>query len=268
MSIPISVLLRNALFHAASLVLSGIFLCLAPAGLLWPRLGHALTAAYLQALQFLLAAICGIRFVVRGAERIPQGPSILAAAQQSTWENLFFPRLFGDPAMIMKNEILGYPLIASIAKRRGYIAAHRGGTLQDIRASLDEARRQTLAGRSILVFPTGMRTGTRKNPALRRGIAALYQHLDIPCVPIAHNSGLYWRHESWLRLPGTIVVEVLEPIEPGLAKKQFLETLQRELIEAANDLLEPSRPPDLMPRPTPRARAISERIAAGRGAVG
>ena len=60
----------------------------------------------------------------------------------------------------------------------------------------------------------------------------LYAETGVPCLPIALNSGLFWPRRSLRRYPGTIRVEVLDPIPPGLGKEAFFERLQRD-VEAA-----------------------------------
>ena len=61
------------------------------------------------------------------------------------------------------------------------------------------------------------------------GVAYLYSEIGLPCVPIALNSGLFWPRRSILRLPGTVVIEILDPIAPGLDKDAFFKRLQNEL---------------------------------------
>ena len=63
-------------------------------------------------------------------------------------------------------------------------------------------------------------------------MAHLYAEIGVPCVPVALNSGLFWPRRAFMRLPGTIVVEILDPIPPGLEKAAFMARLQ-EVTEAA-----------------------------------
>ena len=58
-------------------------------------------------------------------------------------------------------------------------------------------------------------------PRYKFGVAHLYAEIGVPCVPVALNSGLFWPRRSFLPLPGTVVVEVLDPIPPGLDKQAF-----------------------------------------------
>jgi len=74
-------------------------------------------------------------------------------------------------------------------------------------------------------------------PDYKPGVAALYEALSLPCVPLALNSGLFWPRRSFRRFPGTIVVQFLPPIPPGLARKAFLGELQDRIEPAAAALM-------------------------------
>jgi 1-acyl-sn-glycerol-3-phosphate acyltransferase len=60
-------------------------------------------------------------------------------------------------------------------------------------------------------------------------------------VPLALNSGVYWPRRSLLRLPGTIVAEILDPIAPGLDKAAFFNRLQSGIEEASARLIAEAR---------------------------
>lgn len=235
--------LRNLIFYVAALAYCGPFLVLAPlvylplpTRIVWP-----FVTAWLKGILFLLKWLAGVDYVMRGADRIQETPVLFAASHQSTWENLFFQVLLGNPVMIAKEEIFNYPLVGNIVRRNRHIRAYRGGDLDMVRQSLEEARAQADQGRSVLIYPSGTRTGTRQPAPIRRGVAALYGILGRPCVPVAHNSGAYWLHGSWLRRPGTIIVEFGEPIPPGLPKRVFLDTLSERLRSATTRLLSAAR---------------------------
>jgi 1-acyl-sn-glycerol-3-phosphate acyltransferase len=90
--------------------------------------------------------------------------------------------------------------------------------------------------RPILIFPEGTRKEPGAPPDYKPGVAALYAQLQVPCVPVAHNSGLFWR--GFLKHPGTIVVQLLEPIPPGLPRQQFMAMLEKRIEEGTRRLLE------------------------------
>ena len=259
-------LLRNGFFYLAALLLSGVFALAIPLIVLPLRVGWPVVRAYLYSILFLLKHICGLTFEIRGTQNMPCGPVLIAAAHQSTWENLFFHVIFDNPAMLMKEEILRYPLVGTIVKKNGHIPAHRSGDIQAIKLSFEEAKRQAKIGRSVLVFPTGTRTGTAQMPPIRRGVAALYDQLGLPCVAIVHNSGRFWQNKSWLRHAGTIIVEILEPIPTGLDKKAFLRKLTDQLADGTERLLHPPEKPLLMPILSSQAESIHAQMLATRRA--
>ena len=87
-------------------------------------------------------------------------------------------------------------------------------------------------------------SSSRKGPGAPRSAARLqdrvillYDALGVPCVPVALNSGLFWPRRSLTRRPGTVVVEFLDPIPPGLPKAEFLKRLTEAIETASNRLL-------------------------------
>src|SRR6185436_1495688 len=109
----------------------------------------------------------------------------------------------------------------------------RGGALAGMIA---RARRAFALGRQIIIFPEGTRTAPGAPPAYRQGVVHLYAQAGVPCLPVALNSGLFWPRRRFLRYPGTIVLEVLDPIPPGLPREEFAARLEQE-IETATDRL-------------------------------
>jgi len=97
---------------------------------------------------------------------------------------------------------------------------------------LAAARRAAAAGRPIVIFPQGTRTAPGQRLTYQPGVAALYQALDLPLIPTAVNSGLFWGRRSFVKNKGRIVLEFLEPIPPGLPRREVMAELERR-IEAA-----------------------------------
>ena len=63
----------------------------------------------------------------------------------------------------------------------------------------------------------------------------------MPVVPVALNSGVFWGRRSVGKKPGTIILEVLDPIEPGLDRKAFMRTLQDRIETATARLVAESQ---------------------------
>lgn len=183
-----------------------------------------------------LRMICGTQVEFRGLERLPEGGFLVASKHQSTWETFALFQIFEDPTFVLKRELQWIPFFGWYTIKFGTIPVNRTGgaaVLQEMnRRAGDEARK----GRQIIIFPEGTRRPPGAPPSYKFGIAHMYSQMNVPCVPIALNSGLFWPRRKFLRYPGTIVVEVLEPIPPGLPREVFFAQLQ-ERIETASDRL-------------------------------
>lgn len=224
-----SVVLRSILFHAAAVVtaiplLPGFPLqFVAPRRVTWP-----IVVAWLRLVSRLLRIVCRIDHRVEGAEHLPAGPCLLASRHESAWEVFFFPLIFDDPVAFAKQEIFGYPIGGRIVRGGGHISIRRDGDLEGVRSAFERAREAVTAGRSVLIFPSGTRHESGRD-RIQNGVAALYELLDVPCVPITLDSGRCCPPGSWLMYPGTIHVRIGPPIAPGLDKRAFLDVLKQRL---------------------------------------
>ncbi|HPI63312.1 MAG TPA: lysophospholipid acyltransferase family protein [Alphaproteobacteria bacterium] len=186
---------------------------------------------------WLLREITLIRHQFRGLENIPNTPVIFAVKHQSAWETLTFLLVSKQPAFVLKRELLWVPLFGWFMWGLNMISINRRERRRSMQQLLQNARLRLTQGRSIVIFPEGTRMPPGQTGPYHAGIAALYQHLNVPVVPVALNSGKHWRRKSLLKCPGTITMEFLPPLLQGLDKQQFLNTL-RQQIEAASTRLD------------------------------
>ncbi|WP_455374015.1 lysophospholipid acyltransferase family protein [Limibacillus halophilus] len=187
----------------------------------------------------LLRWLCGLRYELRGLERLPDGPVILACKHQSTWDTLVIPRLVPGryPAYVLKIELTRLPLFGPLLRKGGMIAVDRSAGGKALKDMLAQARERVADGRSLVIYPEGTRTAPGKKLPYHPGVAALYKDLGLPVVPVALNSGFFWGRRAWLIRPGQILLEVLEPIEPGLDRRDFLQRLEAAVEGASGRLL-------------------------------
>jgi 1-acyl-sn-glycerol-3-phosphate acyltransferase len=225
--------LRSLLFLVAFYLNTAVILLLGSPLLFGPRRWamaglrfHAVTSLWW------LRVICGTRLEVRGRGNLPDGPALIAAKHQSAWDTFGLVPLVRDPAIVMKEELLAIPFYGWFSRKFDMIPIRREKGPGALRLMAREAAKRVAAGRDVVIFPEGTRRPPGAPPAYRPGIAFLYEELDVPCVPVALNSGLFWPRRSIMRKPGTIIVEFLEPIPPGLPRKEFMALLQ-ERTEAA-----------------------------------
>lgn len=227
-------LLFNVLFYLNLLVQMIVAL---PVLALPHRIHLAFIRCYCRTSLWLLRVVCGTKVAWRGLEKIPQGACIVACKHQSTWETFSLYAAFDDPTYVLKRELMWIPLFGWHMRKAGLIPIDRGAGLSALSRMTARARTELGRGRQVVIFPEGTRRAPGAEPAYKPGAAHLYAKAGVACVPLALNSGLFWRRRSLIRYPGTIVVEVLDPIPPGLDRRAFLARLQAAIEAASTRLL-------------------------------
>lgn len=227
-------LLFNIWFWLWSAVMNVLFL----PGLLLPRqavmFGQRIWAMGLNAG---LRVLVGLRWSVRGRENLLPGPAIIACKHQSMWDTIIWHIEVADPAVVMKKELLKIPVYGWYCRHTKQIPIDRAAGASALKQMLVHARAARDAGRHLIIFPQGTRTAPGAEAPYLPGVAALYRDLGLPVVPVALNSGRFWGRNAFMKRPGTIVMEYLEPIPPGLSRKEFMDRL-KDAIEPATARLE------------------------------
>jgi 1-acyl-sn-glycerol-3-phosphate acyltransferase len=232
--------LRSTFFNLSFWLMS-IIMCIAATPLfLMPR-GWTVRAMNLwsRLTMFLLRVCAGTRYEVRG--RIPEGAVLIAAKHQSMWDTIIATALLRDPAIVMKKELLMVPYYGWYSLKTRMIAIDRGSGSAAIRKLIAQAKAALGLGRPVLIFPEGTRMAPDAAPDYKPGVAALYRQLDVACVPVAVNSGMYWARRGFAKRPGTIVIEFLDPIPPGLDRKSFMAELEKRIEPATAKLVAEAR---------------------------
>ncbi len=180
--------------------------------------------------------LVGTQVEFRHLERIPKGPLMVACKHQSLWETFALFALFDDPVVVMKKELMWIPFFGWYGAKMRMIPVDRSEGARSLRKVIAVAKEETAKGRQIIIFPEGTRTAPGAEPVYRGGIALIYHALGLPCLPVALNSGWFWPRRKAVRYPGTIIVDILEPMEAGLAKAKFLQNLERTIEDASNNI--------------------------------
>jgi 1-acyl-sn-glycerol-3-phosphate acyltransferase len=204
------------------------------------RVVQAAGGIWIDGTLWLLKYIVGIDYRIVGAENLPAMPAVYAAKHQSAWETLFLSRYLNFPAFVLKKELLSIPLFGWFLKKAGMIAVNRKAGASALRSMARQATETLESGRSILIFPEGTRVAPGQTKPYQPGVAALYTQQKVPLVPVALNSGLYWGRRAFIKKPGTIVVEFLPPIPPGLDRKTLMRELESRIETAATALAQRS----------------------------
>jgi 1-acyl-sn-glycerol-3-phosphate acyltransferase len=185
---------------------------------------------------WLLRVVVGTRVVIRGRERIPAGGLLVAAKHQSFLETFTLLFLVDDPTFILKRELQWIPVFGWLTIKGRMIPVRRGGA-----TALGEmnrmAREEAAQGRQVMIFPEGTRRPPGAPPAYKNGVAHLYRALGVPCLPVGLNSGVFWPRRHYIRRPGTVVIELGEPIPAGLSRDAFLAAMIGQIEEISDRLL-------------------------------
>lgn len=237
----ILVLIRSAIFFlwfaTSSTVLGLLYLPL----LIFPASAMR-RAAFLwcHATIWGLKVFAGVRYKVRG-ERPPQ--AVLAASKHmSMWDTVALYVLLEKPAMVFKRELGLIPFYGWYVRKAQMIAIDRDGKASALRKMSNDAKAILAQNRSVLIFPEGTRKKPGATPDYKPGVAGLYGQIGVPCLPIALNSGLFWTGPSgFLKKPGTILVEFLPLIPPGLKRGEFMDTMQSRIETATANLVAEGR---------------------------
>jgi 1-acyl-sn-glycerol-3-phosphate acyltransferase len=234
----VQIIVRSIAFNLLFYLTTLIYLVIALPTFFMPyRAIIAVARAWGRANLALLRIVAGIDIEVRGADKIPKGPIIVASKHQSAWETFALLPLFDNPLFIVKRELEWLPIFGWLMIKGRMVPVNRSAGSQALVAMTERACIELADNRQLIIFPEGTRRPAGAEPRYKYGVAHLYAGAGVPCVPIALNSGLFWPRRSILRHPGTVVVEIIDPIAPGLDTDVFFKRLQDELESATARLI-------------------------------
>lgn len=182
--------------------------------------------------------ILGLNYKLEGVENLPAQPYIIASKHQSAWETVAMCYLFPPSSYVLKKELMYVPFINLHFARQKVISVDRKLGKRALIPMLKMAQVHKAAKRCIIVYPEGTRSEAGKAGRYRPGVFSLHKGLEIPVVPVALNSGVFWPRRSWLKKKGTITVSILPPIYPGLDQNEFMEVLEQAVEGRSNQLYE------------------------------
>ncbi len=228
----------NILFYAGSLFISTILLWT----LLLPenKCLAIITNVYARYVIFIEKYVLNLKLEIRGLENLPKdGKYIIAAKHQSAYETLNMPYMkeFNFPVIILKKELIYIPLWGWYPPKLGFIAINRGSGTTAMRSIIRGSKKSIENGRPVIIYPQGTRAKIGTKPPYKPGIALIYKELKLPIIPIALNSGVFWGKNAFFKKSGTVIFEILPPIESGLKPKAMLKTLEEQIETTSNKLI-------------------------------
>ncbi len=183
--------------------------------------------------------ILGLTYEIRGRENLPSGAAVIAAKHQSAWETLIFHALLPDTVFVLKKSLLWLPVIGWYLLKTGQVAIDRKAGMKALGVMARAARIALARGSQVVIFPEGHRQPPGVTGPYLPGVAMLYGEGggNVPIIPVALNSGLFWPRNAFRRRPGRIVMQILPPMPQGLDRRAFMTGL-KDRIEAATRALE------------------------------
>jgi 1-acyl-sn-glycerol-3-phosphate acyltransferase len=234
----VSIFLRSLVYNVLFYVLLVLWMLIAiPTFLLPRRVFMRVAKAWARSSIWLMSAICNIKVEYRGVEKIPNGPLIVASKHQSMWETFALLQFFDAPLFIYKRELGWIPFFGWYLMKSNMIGVDRGGGMRSLMEMARRAPKEIRGGRQLIIFPEGTRTPVDATPNYMTGVGQIYASAGVPCIPVALNSGLFWPRRTFMRYPGTLVVEFLDPLPPGLPREVFLTRLKAAIEEASDRLV-------------------------------
>lgn len=233
--------LRSGIFFLWFVIMSvAVHIVFLPALFLPRRAAVAAARTWCAGILWGLRTIARLDYEVRG--EIPRTPMLIASKHMTMWDTVALFYVIGDPVFVLKRELMNVPLYGWYARRVGMIAIDRRAAGRALREMTKAARRTLASGLSVIIFPEGTRKKVDAPHDYKPGVAAIYQRLERPCVPVALNSGLFWTGPGgFLKKRGRIVLQFLPPIAPGLGRKEFIRVLEGRIESVTSDLVREGR---------------------------
>ncbi len=189
---------------------------------------------------FGLRWICGLHLRFEGLEHAPKGGGLVACKHQSMLETIAIFLALPEPAIVFKQELRAMPVFGWFVQRTGMIMVDREAHAKALKDMVRAARASFADGRAIFIFPEGTRQAPGAVPDYKPGVAAIYRELEVPCTPVALNTGLYCH--GFLRKPGQAVIRFLPPIPGGLPRREFMRQLEERIEAGCADLAQEAGP--------------------------
>ncbi|WFW29983.1 MAG: 1-acyl-sn-glycerol-3-phosphate acyltransferase [Wolbachia endosymbiont of Menacanthus eurysternus] len=228
-------LLFNLFFIIWEIVYTSVTL---PMLLLPIRIINTFLTYSIRIVLYMLYLLHNIEYTVKGVENIPKQPFIIASKHQSPFEAFIFILLFKNAVFILKRELKWIPFIGLHLIALKMIFINRVNGIKSIRHIINLSKIRIKENRNIIIFPEGTRTSITQKIKYQPGVAALYNALSIPVLPVALNTGLFWPKNifSIRKNSGKATIEILPPIHPGLNKNEFLKNLEKTIEEKSKKL--------------------------------
>jgi 1-acyl-sn-glycerol-3-phosphate acyltransferase len=197
-------------------------------------------------LTWLAGAICGLKYTIEGQENLPDRPFISLWKHSSTWDTMAQMFVVPPAAWLLKREVTWIPIVGWAVSTYMPIAINRSAGHSAVNQVVTQGRERLASGMGVIVYPEGTRVLPGQTRKYGISGALLATQTGTPVVPIAHNSGYFWRRRSIMKKAGTIRVVIGPPIDPTGMDPRELNNQVQQWIEAkvAEIVAQPGGKPD------------------------
>ncbi|AFZ83869.1 lysophospholipid acyltransferase family protein [Candidatus Kinetoplastidibacterium blastocrithidiae] len=154
--------------------------------------------------------ICGLNWTIKGIEHIPSnGDFIILSNHQSTWETLFFISILPkNVCYVYKRELHWIPFFGWGLALLNMIPINRSKGAAALRQMIKKWKNKLDGTHCLIIFPEGSRSPSNKIGKFKLGSAILALETKSNIVPVALNSGKFWKAGSIAIHPGDINVSI------------------------------------------------------------
>ena len=183
--------------------------------------------------RFMLSLFTDISFALIGGKLSIKNPENITAKQpalvifnhQSQADGLLLMKLFKDNfSAIGKKELGRFKLFAKAHEFAGIIPIDRENSASAIEAMRPLVNTLTVEKRNVLISPEGTRSTSKMPGPFKKGAFHVAMQAGVPILPVViHNAIDLQPKGQFAYRPGTIEIEVLEPIETTDWTKETLD---------------------------------------------
>ena len=217
-------------------VLLSLLICFLP----FP-LRYKIISSWARIHVWLLKVVCGMDYRIQGEENIPEEASIIMSNHQSAWETLALQFIFPPQVWVLKKELLWIPIFGWGLATLKPIAINRKAGGKALMQVVEQGTERLKKGIWITIFPEGTRIEPGKTRRFGKSGGVLAGTSGTLIVPVAHNAGLLWGKNSFVKRPGVIDL-VIGPVIETTGKdsdqiteevRQWIDPMVKKLVKEA-----------------------------------
>jgi len=238
--------IRSVLFTALLFVVTAVFGVIVLVGSIMPlslEQRYAIPRAWGRFLTWLCGVLCGLRYTIEGQENLPDRPFVSLWKHSSAWETMAQMFVVPPASWLLKREVLWIPIVGWAVRTYKPIAIDRSAGHSAVNQVVAQGKERLAAGMGVIVYPEGTRVAPGATRKYGVSGALLACESGAPVVPIAHDSGYYWRRRSLLKKRGTIRLVIGPSIDPtGLTPREVNERAQRWIEDKVAEIAAEKKP--------------------------